>query len=37
VILDDPVQAMDPAKVDGLVALLSKIAKKNPTGRGLLP
>jgi hypothetical protein len=27
VILDDPVQAMDPAKVDGLVALLSEIAK----------
>lgn len=27
VILDDPVQAMDPAKVDGLVALLSEIAR----------
>ena len=27
VVLDDPVQAMDPAKVDGLVALLSEIAK----------
>lgn len=27
VILDDPVQAMDPAKVDGLVALLSGIAE----------
>jgi hypothetical protein len=27
VILDDPVQAMDPAKVDGLVALLSEIAQ----------
>jgi hypothetical protein len=27
VVLDDPVQAMDPAKVDGLVALLTKIAK----------
>lgn len=27
VILDDPVQAMDPAKVDGLVALLSEMAK----------
>jgi DNA repair exonuclease SbcCD ATPase subunit len=27
VILDDPIQAMDPAKVDGLVALLSEIAK----------
>lgn len=27
VILDDPVQAMDPAKVDGLVALLSEIAE----------
>lgn len=26
VVLDDPVQAMDPAKVDGLVALLSKLA-----------
>lgn len=27
VILDDPVQAMDPAKVDGLVQLLSRLAK----------
>ena len=27
VILDDPVQAMDPAKVDGLVSLLSEIAQ----------
>ena len=27
VILDDPVQAMDPAKVDGLVTLLSEIAE----------
>lgn len=27
VILDDPVQAMDPAKVDGLVTLLSEIAQ----------
>lgn len=27
VVLDDPVQAMDPAKVDGLIALLSEIAK----------
>lgn len=27
VVLDDPVQAMDPAKVDGLVALLSEIAQ----------
>lgn len=27
VVLDDPVQAMDPAKVDGLVALLSEIAR----------
>ena len=27
VVLDDPVQAMDPAKVDGLVALLSEIAE----------
>ena len=26
-VLDDPVQAMDPAKVDGLVALLSEIAR----------
>jgi recombinational DNA repair ATPase RecF len=26
-VLDDPVQAMDPAKVDGLVALLSGLAK----------
>ncbi len=26
VLLDDPVQAMDPAKVDGLVALLSEMA-----------
>lgn len=26
-ILDDPVQAMDPAKVDGLVAVLTEIAK----------
>lgn len=27
VVLDDPVQAMDPAKVDGLVELLSDLAK----------
>lgn len=27
VVLDDPVQAMDPAKVDGLVGVLMKIAK----------
>ncbi|WP_255565992.1 AAA family ATPase [Mumia sp. zg.B21] len=27
VVLDDPVQAMDPAKVDGLVATLSRIAE----------
>lgn len=27
VVLDDPVQAMDPAKVDGLAALLSEIAR----------
>ncbi|KHL18312.1 AAA domain-containing protein [Mumia flava] len=27
VVLDDPVQAMDPAKVDGLVATLSRIAQ----------
>lgn len=27
VVLDDPIQAMDPAKVDGLVALLTEIAK----------
>lgn len=27
VVLDDPVQAMDPAKVDGLVAALSRIAE----------
>lgn len=27
VVLDDPVQAMDPAKVDGLVELLSELAK----------
>lgn len=26
-VLDDPVQAMDPAKVDGLVALLSELAQ----------
>lgn len=27
VVLDDPVQAMDPAKVDGLITLLSEIAQ----------
>ena len=27
VVLDDPVQAMDPAKIDGLVALLTEIAR----------
>lgn len=27
VVLDDPVQAMDPAKVDGLVSLLSELAQ----------
>lgn len=27
VVLDDPVQAMDPAKIDGLVELLSELAK----------
>ena len=27
VVLDDPVQAMDPAKVDGLVKVLLEIAK----------
>lgn len=27
VVLDDPVQAMDPAKVDGLVAVLTRIAQ----------
>lgn len=27
VVIDDPVQAMDPAKVDGLAALLSEIAR----------
>ena len=26
-VLDDPIQAMDPAKVDGLVSLLSELAK----------
>ena len=29
VVLDDPVQAMDPAKVDGLVVVLGEIAKKH--------
>lgn len=28
VVLDDPVQAMDPAKVDGLVSVLSHIARR---------
>jgi hypothetical protein len=28
VVLDDPVQAMDPAKIDGLVKVLSNIAKE---------
>ena len=28
VILDDPVQAMDPAKVDGLLGVMAEIAKK---------
>ena len=35
VVLDDPVQAMDPAKVDGLVELLGELAK-DPTGHRLL-
>jgi recombinational DNA repair ATPase RecF len=29
VVLDDPVQAMDPAKVDGLVVVLGEIAEKH--------
>ena len=42
VVLDDPVQAMDPAKVDGLVALLSEIARparssSSPTTTGCPP
>lgn len=28
VVLDDPVQAMDPAKIDGLVQVLAKLAKE---------
>ena len=27
-VIDDPVQAMDPAKVDGLVKVLSEVAKE---------